>query len=884
MSASRIVASFLAFGAAWILISDRVLAWLVQDSAEMLVVQSVKGLVFVLLSAALVYVLVRRTERMRAAMAADTLREKERLAHILNVSPAVIYALTPSSSGQGPFVVDFVGDEVERLTGYPVEQWFTTTHFWRDHVHPDDLAAVEQAQRTLMRDGAVHHEYRFRHADGAYIWINDNVILVRDEGGPITQIMGAWLDITERKAAELATQRSEQRYREMFEINPQPMFVYDLQTLGMLSVNSSTMAKLGYTHDEFMALTLTDVVGVDDGGRVRALVSAYLQSGGGYSQSGEWQCRKKDGTHFWVEISGHTFTFEGRPARLIQALDVTDRRQAEERLRLISNVFECTQEGIGITDAQGRYISVNRSFTAITGFASDEVIGKTPLLHRSGRHEQSFYDAMWQQIHEEGRWEGEVWNRRKSGEIYPEWLSISAITDAQGQVQQYLGIFTETSRGKAAEERIQRLVNFDILTNLPNRALLNDRAKVALAASARSPDPVVVVMHLNLDHFRRINESLGHEMGDQVLIATASRLLAVLRPDDTVSRMGGDDFIILLPHIHALDVAQVALRLMATVAEPLLIAEQSLRLTASIGIAEYPENGSDLTQLTQAAESAVNQAKREGRNTFCFVSRSMQDQVKESIAIERDLSYAVERQQLVLHYQPQVDVPSGKIIGVEALVRWQHPEWGLVAPGRFIAIAESSGLIRGIGRWVMETALTQNATWAAQGLPIVPVAVNLSMVQFKDPALRDNLVDALRVSGLPAAMVELELTESVAMEDSNFTIAAIAGLKSLGVTLSIDDFGTGYSSLSYLKRFAIDKLKIDQSFVRGLNVDPQDEAIVVTVIQLARSLGLHTIAEGVETQEQLDFLRAHACEQFQGYLFSRPVPADEFAKLLRASP
>jgi diguanylate cyclase (GGDEF)-like protein/PAS domain S-box-containing protein len=780
-------------------------------------------------------------------------------------------------------VVDFVGEEVERLTGYPSEQWFAVQNFWRDHVHPDDLASTEQAQQSLLRDGEVHHEYRFRHADGSYVWINDNLIAVRNASGQVTQIMGAWLDITERKAVELAVTRSEQRYRELFEVSPQPMCVYDLETLQVLSVNSAALAKFGYAHDEFLALHLKDFLGAEDGDRVQVLVGTYLQSGAGYSQSGEWLCRKKDGTLFWVEISGHTFTFEGRPARLIQALDVTDRRQAEERLRLISNVFECTQEGIGITDAQGRYISVNRSFTAITGFSSDEVMGKTPLVHRSGRHEQSFYDAMWQQIREEGRWEGEVWNRRKSGEIYPEWLSISAIKDARGQVQQYLGIFTETSRGKAAEERIQRLVNYDILTNLPNRALLNDRAKVALAAAARSRDPVVV-MHLNLDHFRRINESLGHEVGDQVLIATATRLKAVLRPDDTVSRMGGDDFIILLPHIHALDVAQVALRLMATVAEPLVIEEQNLRLTASIGIAEFPENGSDLVQLTQAAESAVNQAKREGRNTFCFVSRSMQDQVKESIAVERDLSYAVERQQLVLYYQPQVDVQSGKIIGAEALVRWQHPEWGLVAPGRFIPIAESSGLIRGIGRWVMETALTQNATWAAEGLPIVPVAVNLSMVQFKDPALRDNLVEALRVSGLPAAMVELELTESVAMEDSNFTIAAIAGLKSLGVTLSIDDFGTGYSSLSYLKRFAIDKLKIDQSFVRGLNVDPQDEAIVVTVIQLARSLGLHTIAEGVETQAQLDFLRAHACEQYQGYLFSRPVPADEFAKLLRASP
>lgn len=882
MNASRIVVLFLAFGLTWIWTSDRALSLLTHRAELWALLQSIKGMAFVLLSALLIYVLISRATRQQARLQAEVEQERDRLASILNLTPAALYSLKPQTPGSQQFVVDYVSDKIEALTGLSSHTWLTTPNLWQQRLHPDDAPSVLAAQKRLFDEGVLNSEYRFQHADGRYRWISDRVILMRDGQHRPRQITGAWMDITDRKQAELTLLDSERRYRTLFETNPMPMYIYDQETLRFLAVNRAAQQAYGYSADEFLRMTLLDIRLPEDAERLQESVKLARQSPTVFLRSGEWRHLRKNGSQFWVDISGHAIEYQGRPARIVLAQDITDRRHAEDRLRLIGEVFDASQEGICITDGHGRYVSVNRAFTEITGYTLDELIGRTPGIHHSGRHDKLFYDAMWDQLREEGRWQGEIWNRRKTGEIYPEWLTISAIKDDNGVVQQYLGIFTETSARKAAEERIQHLANYDILTDLPNRALLDDRAAVALAAAGHH-HANVVVMQLNIDHFRHINETLGHEAGDQVLIEVARRIVSALKPEDTVSRLGGDDFILLLPNASARDVAQIALRVMNSVAEPLAMGEQEIRLTASVGIAQFPEDGATLVQLIQAAESAVHQAKRDGRNTFRFFSRALQESVKEALAIERDLRHAVARQELVLHYQPQIDIATGHIIGAEALVRWQHPQRGLVAPATFIPIAEESGLIREIGEWVLHAALMQNAQWREAGLPVVPMAVNLSVVQFRHPGLRDTVREAIEHSGLPSSLVELELTESVAMEDTNFTVSTIANLKTLGVQLSIDDFGTGYSSLSYLKRFAVDKLKIDQSFVRGLRHDAQDEAIVTAVINLARSLKLKTIAEGVETEEQLAFLREGGCDEFQGYLFSRPVPADEFAGLLKAS-
>lgn len=753
-SAKQIAGAFLAFGVFWILLSDSFLEALVPDGAARATLQSIKGIVFVLLSAALVYSLARSSEKRHQALETQVTNERDRLAQILDVNPAVVYALRASPGQPNRYVVDFVSPNVEQITGHSAQRWLTDDTMWQTHIHPDDLDTVLSRQGDLMSAGKLSHEYRLKRADGAYRWIHDDVLLIRDEQGLPVQIVGTWLDVTQRK-------------------------------------------------------------------------------------------------------------------------------QAEEHSRLIAQVFDASQEGIFITDGNTRFVSVNQSFTRITGYSAEDVKNQTPRLLSSGRQDKSFYQAMWADLASNGRWEGEIWNRKKSGEIYPEWLVISAIRDERQQVHQYLGIFTETSSRKEAEARILRLANYDSLTNLPNRALLFDRARTALA-SAKRQQASFGVLHLNIDHFKHVNEAFGHEAGDAVLKVLAQRLSQRIKTEDTVSRLGSDDFVVLLPRTMALDAGKAAMRLMAEVNQPIQVADQTVSLTASVGIATYPDNGTEWVKLMQAAEIAADQAKRDGRNTIRYFTPELQSHLQATLAIERDLQHAITRGQLVLHYQPQVDARTRRIVGVEALVRWQHHDWGLVPPARFIPVAEQSGLIRPIGDWVMKQALQDTAAWLAAGLQAVPVAVNLSMVQFRHAGLQSGVQQALHTSGVRPDMLELELTESVAMEDSDFTVATIDSLKRLGIRLSIDDFGTGYSSLSYLKRFAVDKLKVDQSFVRGLNHNAEDEAIVNAVIGLAHNLGLRTIAEGVETEEQAAFLKAAGCDEFQGYLFSKPVPADALATLLAA--
>ena len=879
MTALRIAVAFLLFGVAWILLSDRLLEAMVADHAMRATVQSIKGLAFVLLSTTLVYLLVRAAEHRHAALEAQANRERDRLAQVLNVNPSVMYSLRATADGSGRFEVDFVGPNVLKVTGYPTAHWLSAASFWLDHLHPDDLALARSKQIELMACGEISYEYRFRHADGGYRWIHDDLVLLRSASGQPTHIMGAWLDVTDRKQAETTLHDSEHRYRLLFDANPMPMFLIDTATRRFLSVNHAAADIYGYSASEFLTLTLDDILPAREVERMLTFLAELDTQGEHPTHTGDWLHKKRDGTEFWVEIVRHAVVYQGRQCQLALAMDITARKQADEHRRVIAQVFDTSQEGIFITDADTRFISVNQSFTRITGYTPDDVKGQTPRLLSSGRQDKAFYQSMWALIGSDGRWEGEIWNRRKSGEIYPEWLVISAIKDARNQVMQYLGIFTETSSRKEAEARILRLVNYDSLTNLPNRALLFDRARVAIASAARN-QTTTAVLHLNVDHFKHINESFGHDAGDEVLKAVAQRLVNHLKPEDTVSRLGADDFIVLLPNTTAVDAGKVALRLMADLSTAMQVAEQTLSVTASLGIATFPDNGADLLKLMQAAEAAVDLAKREGRNTVRFFTPALHEQLQATLAIERDLQHAVARGQLVLHYQPQVDARTRHIVGTEALVRWQHPEWGLVPPVRFIPVAEQTGLIRSIGEWVLNQALADTAAWQAAGLPVVPVAVNLSVVQFRHAGLQDTVTRALQACGLAPGMLELELTESVAMEDSEFTVATINALKTLGVKLSIDDFGTGYSSLSYLKRFAVDKLKIDQSFVRGLNHDAEDEAIVTAVISLANSLGLHTIAEGVETEEQAAFLKASGCDEFQGYLFSKPVPAEALAALL----
>jgi diguanylate cyclase (GGDEF)-like protein/PAS domain S-box-containing protein len=560
-----------------------------------------------------------------------------------------------------------------------------------------------------------------------------------------------------------------------------------------------------------------------------------------------------------------------------ERLDLSNRH-----LRLAEKVFETTFEGIMVTDAHLVIESINPAFTKITGYEAYEVLGKTPGILSSGRHDSDYYRKMRLELAENGCWQGEIWNRRKNGEIYPEWLSISTVKNEEGQITNYVAIFSDITERKASEDHVRHLAHHDALTNLPNRMLLMERLSHALAHAHRHGQRVAV-MFLDLDRFKNINDTLGHAVGDQLLKSVAARLSECVREDDTVARLGGDEFVIILEEMSGIqDAAGVAQKLIHALERPMMLERQEVFATTSIGISVYPDDGDNADTLIKHADTAMYRAKEQGRNNCQFYLADMNERALERLTMENSLRHALELNEFMLYYQPQVDLRTRSITGMEALLRWQHPDFGLVEPARFIPIAEETGLIVPIGEWVLRTACFQNKAWQDAGMPRLHVAVNLSARQFKQPNLVSVVSQVLADSGLEPRYLELEITESIAMEHAEETIARLNELKAMGVTISMDDFGTGHSSLSYLKRFPIDTLKIDRSFVQDVLLDSQDAAIAAAITTMARSLKMKVVSEGVETQEQIGFLREHDREEVQGYYFSHPLPADAFADMLRS--
>ncbi|MCX7628563.1 MAG: EAL domain-containing protein [Methylophilaceae bacterium] len=567
------------------------------------------------------------------------------------------------------------------------------------------------------------------------------------------------------------------------------------------------------------------------------------------------------------------------------ALDALDRerqrREAEAKLILAARVFENSKEGILITDAGCNIISVNRAFTEISGYTEAEVLGRNPRILASGRHDKAFYREMWESIESVGSWQGEIWNRRKNGQEYIEWLVISCVRDDAGRVINYLGIFNDITERKLSEDYIRQLAHYDALTGLPNRMLMRDRLEHAIVMAQRSGDKVALLF-LDLDRFKQINDTLGHGVGDALLKAAADRLLNCVREQDTVSRQGGDEFIAMLPGTDVAGAEKVAGKILKEIVRPFEIGGHVLRISSSIGICVYPEHAQDIEALVKNADLAMYDAKAKGRNNYRVYDVSMNASAFERLQMENDLRAALEQGQFELHYQPQFDLKSGALTGCEALVRWRHPDRGMVSPASFIPVAEECGLIGQIGDWVLEEAIRQSSAWQAAGLSPVTVAVNLSALQFQDRDLAGQVRGLLAEHGLSVEWLDLELTESVLMQGIERTLETLHQLSNMGLRLAVDDFGTGYSSLAYLKLFPIQKLKIDQTFVRDIMLDPNDAIMVRAIVVMAHSLGLAVVAEGVETEEQASFLRTIGCNQAQGYLYGRPVPAAEFVeKFLR---
>ena len=559
--------------------------------------------------------------------------------------------------------------------------------------------------------------------------------------------------------------------------------------------------------------------------------------------------------------------------------------RARDDLNLYATVFTNAAEGMTITDERSRIIAVNPAFSQITGYTLEDIAGSTPAVLGSGRQSASFYREMWATLEREGQWQGEIWNRRKDGEVYPEWLSITAVRNAAGESSHYIGIFSDITDRKAAEARIHHLAHHDALTNLPNRTLLQDRLEQAILQSRRNRRHAAVLF-IDLDRFKLINDTLGHDVGDGLLAQVAQRCLACVRDTDTVARQGGDEFVIVLPELEqAQDAAMVARKLVSELGKPYLLGVHELTVTASVGIAIYPDDGRNASMLLRNADAAMYGAKSDGRNAYQFYSSELNTASLGELLLENQLRGALNRGELLLYYQPKVSAASGRIDGAEALLRWHHPELGMLAPGRFVPAAEEAGLIVPIGEWVLRTACRQLRAWLDAGIEPVSVAVNLSAQQFAHQDLVGLVESVLAETGLPAGLLELELTETMLMRDVDRATEVLSRLRALGVRLSIDDFGTGYSSLAYLKRFEVDVLKIDRSFVHDIRSDGADGKIAAAVIALAHSLGQQVVAEGVETEYQRDYLARHRCDVFQGYLFGRPMPGEDlFARLEAEQP
>ncbi|HSI23085.1 MAG TPA: EAL domain-containing protein [Methylophilaceae bacterium] len=650
--------------------------------------------------------------------------------------------------------------------------------------------------------------------------------------------------------------------------------------------NDAASRLTGYARNELIGNSCSMLQGPETSPETVAEMRAMLNAEQAFN--GEILNYRKDGTPFWNELSiTPVFDAQQRISQFVGVLrDVTERRQAEDALRVAAIVFEA-QEGMMVTDADTVIQRVNQSFTRITGYSAEEVIGKSPEFLKSGKHDAEFFRGMWGKIARDGYWQGEIWNRRKNGEIYLQWLTITAVASTQGAITHYVAGFFDITNIRDTEEKVRRLAFYDPLTLLPNRRLMIDRLSQALPASMRS-NAYGAVLFIDLDDFKTLNDTRGHDVGDMLLVQVAQRLLGCVRETDTVSRFGGDEFVIMIENLGSDErtaAAQAELigeKIRAELNQPYQLRDFEYHSSTSIGVCLFHGNELQIDELMKRADAAMYQSKRSGRNVLRFFDPAMQAVLEARIGMDADLRQALARQQLKLYYQMQVN-RNGQVIGAEALIRWEHPQRGLVSPMEFIGLAEETGLILSIGQWVLDTACAQLKAWEVQEhAQHLQLSVNVSARQFRQQDFVDLVRRALESSGANPARLKLELTESIVLEDIAGSIAKMQEIKALGVSFSMDDFGTGYSSLAYLTQLPLDELKIDGSFVHNLGIKPTDAVIVQTIVAMADTLGIEVIAEGVETVAQQNFLGSIGCKLYQGYLYSKPVPLAEFERLLSA--
>ena len=750
-------------------------------------------------------------------------------------------------------------------------------------VHPDDVARVSEEWEAALRGHPHDLEYRIV-VGGQTRWLRGTVQIDFDRNNRPKAALGVVRDITPRKRAEEAHGRSQQMLQSVLDAVPVRIFWKDPE-LRFLGGNYLFLSDLDLNSvDQLLGKTDADFYSAEQAAQFESEERQVIEHCE-VLLNHDVRLRDKGGRDRWLQFSKVPLlnTNSDVIGVLTTYLDITERKKSEETLRLAAKVFESSSEAILITDAEVKIVAVNQALLDISGFRADELMGRNPNILASGKHDAAFYQMMWADLNEYGHWEGEIEDKDKSGRIYPKLMSISAVRDDDGEVSHYVSISRDITERKQAEQNIHRLAFHDMLTGLPNRTLLRDRLEQLLIASHRTQSEFAVLF-MDLDRFKYINDSMGHAVGDKLLQAVAGRIEECVREGDTVARLGGDEFVVLLRDVDSTGAGNVATKLLGVLAAPYYLNDTQVVTHASIGVSLYPQHAQDSETLIKNADMAMYRAKEGGRNNFQFFAEEMNFRANNVFSMEKDLREAQEIGQFMLYYQPQVDLTSGKICGAEALIRWKHPTKGFISPAEFIPVAEETGQIIAIGEWVLRTACEQLAAWRKAGLTDFTLAVNLSMRQLLQPSLVKLVTEVLEENQLQRGDIELEITEGIMMGDTKAALHFLEQMRELGVQLSIDDFGTGFSSLSYLKRLPVDKLKIDQSFVRDIEKDDGDAAIVRAIISLGHRLNLEVIAEGVETLGELDFLRIRGCDQIQGYYFSRPLPADEFEKFVRSAP
>ncbi|MDO8788234.1 MAG: EAL domain-containing protein [Sulfuritalea sp.] len=843
---------------------------------------------------------------------AELRESEERFRMLATHAPVGIYQI--DSEGY----CHFVNPRWCEIAGLSVDE--AAGQGWTRTIHPDDRDAVASIwQKALSPGGEWSMDYRFLRADGRVVWVSGNAVAMHNDKGEVTGYLGNILEITVRKRREqrqrtrstvtgrlaedctlaeilhLIAEGAERQAHGMscsilLLDQPHEQLIYGAApslphrvSSARMSIADSSRASCAATANHGKRLI------VDDIRADRACDDCRPPSAADEQVS----CWSEPILAMNGDVLG-VFAFCWEQPAAPDAADIElmheaaqlaglaiERKRTENELQIAASVHQAISEAITVTDANNRIIAINPAFTQVTGYAPHEAIGRHANLLKSGRHDLPFYQAMWHALDTTGRWQGEIWNRRKCGDVYPEWLSINTIYDGDGKVLRRIAMFSDITEKKRTEETIWRQANYDSLTELPNRRLFRDRLQQEVLKAERG-GLHVALLFVDLDRFKEVNDSLGHHTGDLLLIEAARRVCECVRTTDTVARLGGDEFTVIMSDLADTDrVGEVAQAMLQTLAAPFALGPEAVYVSASIGITIYPNDADDVESLLKNADQAMYAAKEQGRNRFSYFTASMQATAQTRLLLSNDLRNAIAAGQLEVHLQPIVELATGRIIKAEALLRWRHPTYGMVAPARFIPIAEEIGLINEIGDWVFKESARTAKRWYDAGLlkptddGLIQISINKSPRQFFSGNTQETWIDYLKEIGLPARCIAIEITEGVLLDDRPEVAAKLLQFRAAGFRVSLDDFGTGYSAMSYLKKFPLDFLKVDQTFVRDMATDRGDQAIVEAIIVMAHKLGLKVIAEGVETAEQRELLQAAGCDYGQGYLFAMPMPAAE---------